>query len=87
MKEYKEACHKLLQEFTKRYYKNPDIYWVADELGVVSINDEFYSIHDMYEYLKYKYSSKKMFEHYYYAVECGMRGESPVNIKNYKKMK
>jgi len=88
--EYNAICNKIRNIFIAQYFKNVpvDMYWVGGEVGEVTcINDHFFSLTDMIDYMKYKYSVKKMFEHSDYAVACYSDDRLPVNIKNYKKLK
>ena len=84
--------------FVKRYFGKDlsDVYWIAGEVGtVLVVNDYFFSLDDMINYLRYHYSSKMMFKHYQYVLDISMKNsesknkfeEYPINIKNYKKLK
>jgi hypothetical protein len=87
-KEYDEICTRIGIIFAKKYFGlDCEYWWVADESGgVMHINDYFFNMEDMIDYMKYKYTSKKMFEHYDYALEELTVDRSPINIRNYKKL-
>lgn len=57
------------------------------------INDNFYTIQDMCDYLKYRYSVNKMFEHYEYRLNILMqnvidgKNREFICIRDYKKLK
>lgn len=86
---WEQATHRLAYYFSDFYFgEEADTYWVGDEVGgVFSINDYFFNPNTMYEYLRYGYSKKKMFEHYEYTLGCVYTGESPMNIKTWIKLK
>jgi hypothetical protein len=79
----------LARYFARRYFgKDTEEWWVADEIGgVYYINDRFFNVQDMVDFIKYKYSADKMFEYYDYALDLAMEGKTPINIKNWKKLK
>lgn len=76
--------------FKEKYYgkKEVEAWWVADEIGgVYFINDNFYELNQMVDFLKYKFPQKKMFEYMEYNLEMYEKGETPWNIKTYKYVK
>lgn len=84
------ATNNIKDVFVAKYFgkDTSDVYWIADDIGgVLAVNDFFFSLNDIIDYLKYNYSSKRMFEHYYYSLDCHNMNEHPINIKNYKKIK
>ena len=89
IKEYNAICNIIVDIFVKKYFnKDAERWWVADEVGSgISIDDCYFSMEDILEYMKYKYSKKKMFERHEYTVDCAFKNISPTNIKNYKKLK
>lgn len=90
MEQYEFACHFIAGYFVKKYFgKSVDYYddcsWINDDIGTVLYVNEFYfNLTEMYEYIKHKYGVENMFEHYNYALNCRERGRFPVDIKNYK---
>ena len=87
---WKKATDALAGYFVKKYFGNDasDVYWVGDIVGsILTINDYFFDLLDIVDYIRYRYSTDKMFEYYDYALKCRQKNESPINIKNYKKLK
>ena len=84
--EWEDFNNKLAEYFANKYFgKDTEVWWVAGESGgVLYINDYFFSPQDMIDYLRHSYSKCKMFERYDYALACHEKGESPINIKNYR---
>jgi len=89
IEEYNAICDRIANIFVLKYFdKDADCWWLADEVGGVTfINDYFFSMSDILEYMKYGYSKKMMFERYEYTIDCIYKDISPTNIKNYKKLK
>lgn len=87
--EYRISCVELGEQFAKKYFgKDSDSWWIADDTtGVFCVNDYFFTVSDMYEFLSNKYSKKLMFEYYDYAVEAREKNKEKLSIKNYKKLK
>lgn len=89
LQEYTESCKKLANLFQNTYYGTQynDMWAVGDDpTGIWHINDNYYSIQDMYYFLHYNYSIKQMFRYYDYALEMQMQNCLPINIKNWIKM-
>ncbi len=86
---WEEETDKLAKEFAKKYFgKDVEEWWVSDEIGgVYYINDRFFNIQDMVDFIKYRYTSDQMFEYYDYALDLAMEEKTPINIKNWKKLK
>jgi 3-hydroxy-3-methylglutaryl CoA synthase len=86
LKEWERATENLAQYFIARYFGDgADTYWVADEIGgVLYINDYFFSLSDMVDFIRYGYSKDKMFEYYDYRLE---NPNLRINIKNYLRLK
>lgn len=91
LKNYRKACEDIGKVFAKKYFgKDCENWFVADDVtGVMYVNDFFFNIDDMYEYLKCRYSCKKIIERYYqemaYIEEKNSRDGFP-NIKNWIKL-
>ncbi len=79
----------LANLFAVKYFgPEATCYWIADEIGgVFVINDYFFNLRDIVDFIKYGYSKKKMFEYYDYAMEQTDKKGLLLNIKNYKKLK
>lgn len=91
---YPIACEKVADNFVTKYFSpnkiNVDMYCVSDDpTGAWCINDFWLSPQNMYDYMRYNYTTKQMFEHYNYVLELADKkpNENPVNIKNYLKLK
>ncbi len=84
---YDEATQLFADYFARKYFGlEGEVDWVAGEVGGVAvIGDYFFSVADMHNYIKYKYSRALMFEYYDYALEAHEKSESPINIKNWRK--
>ena len=86
IEKWEYACNGLGYEFARKYFGGADGYWVADDCGgVFCINDYFFEPHEMADFMRFKYSKKKMFEYYEYSMEEHRNERTPMNIKNYKK--
>lgn len=90
--QYLIAVERIAMFFTKRYFGNSYSYssrdWVALDIGgVLMVNDHFFNVDDMIQYMKNKYTRKEMFAYYEYALGIRSEGEDklPVNIKHWKK--
>lgn len=93
-KQNEELAKVIANTFIDKYFTgidyDYDVYFIGNEIScfnVVGIGDYFFDVSKMYDYLKYKYPIKKMFEHYWYQLDCYDKGESPINIRNYLKLK
>jgi len=86
-----------IQDFTEyfiiKYFgklEDIDYWWVADEVGgVLSVNDYFFNLRDMIDFVRHNYSKKMMFEYYDYALDYYMKKNHKktdylININNYK---
>jgi hypothetical protein len=83
---WEKKTNDLCNFFIEKYFgKDADTYWIAEEVGsVLYVNDHFFNLNNIIDFLKYKYSKNKMFEWYDYQMDCAYKEESPINIKNYK---
>ena len=82
------ATENLAQMFSIKYFGKDatEQYWISDEVGgVYAINDYFFSLNDMVEFISNDYPKYRMFEYYDYALTLAMKDEKPINIKNWKK--
>ena len=90
--EWENATMDLTEYFINKYFgksKSIESYWIADDIGgCLVVNDYFFNLGDIVDFIKYRYTPTKMFEYYDYALKAHELGaEYVVNIKNYKKMK
>lgn len=89
MKEYEIVCRKLAKEFADKYFgKQRELWYIGDDpTGVIYINDNFFEISECYQFLKYKFSQKKMFAYMDYKQECYEKDITPMNIYSFKKLR
>lgn len=89
LKNWELQTDNLKDYFVGRYFDNPtDVYWIADITGeVLVVNDYFFNLSDILNFIRYDYSKKKLFEYYDYALDCAENDKLPINIKHYKKLK
>ena len=86
IKEYKAICNQIFDIFVDKYFHgDAETQWGDEVGGIIFIDDYHFSITDMLEYMKYKYSKKDVFKYHNYAMDCEIKNISPTNIKNYKK--
>lgn len=76
--------------FVEKYFgKNiwaQNIWWVDDEIGsVLHINDYYFSLKYIIDFLEYKYTRKQMFEYYYYVLN--LEEKTPICIRDWNKLK
>ena len=80
LKKYYKACEELAEEFKKAYFSDAydDFFWVGDEVGgCFSISDYFFSVADMVTILEVKPDWDRLFDVYYYQVDCYTEGKQP----------
>jgi hypothetical protein len=67
IKQWEEATNHLMHFFAEKYFgKDYEQFWVSDNIGdVCFINDCFFTVENMCDFLKYRYSNKDMFAWYY----------------------
>lgn len=89
VKMWEEATQNLAMAFVARYWKEyPEVWWVAEDIGgVLFVNDYFFSIQNIVEFMKYDYSPKMMFEWMDYSLERYSAGDNPICIRDYKKLR
>ena len=76
--------------FTERYFdcEEPEVWWVSDEVGsCLYVNDYFFDVNFMMDFIRYDYSEKEMFEYYNKKLDAGMEDKTFYNIKTWKKLK
>jgi hypothetical protein len=83
------ATNELVESFVFKYFGQvTDIYWVAEEVGgVLAVNDYFFNLSDIINFIRHNYSKNKMFEYYDYSLDLYSKNKTPINIKNYIKIK
>lgn len=83
--------NELAEYFAIKYFgKATEHWWIADDKGgVYCINDYFFDLKDMVDFIRYHYSVEKMFEYYEYSLnyyENRKDDTLPINIETYKKL-
>lgn len=87
---YELACNELAEYFVTKYFgKDAEYYWIGDEVGgVIEVADRFFSMSDIADFVRHKYSAKMLFSYYDQKLDSDMKNkEWRYNIKNYKKLK
>lgn len=94
LEQWENSTQILATYFAKRYFGKDatDVYWVGDIVGgVLAVNDYFFSLSDMIEFIRHDYGVERMFDYYDYALEFATRNMgkelSPICIRDYKKLK
>lgn len=89
IKEYERIAESIGAYFCSKYFKTDDFYFVADDRidGILYVNDYWFTLEDMLNYMRYKYTVKQMFEHYDYALEEVTNDKHPICIRDWKKLK
>ena len=87
---YYDSVQSITDYFVKKYFGKDvsDVYWIADDIGgVLAVNDYFFSLTDMVDFLKYGYKTQEMFDYYDYSLKFCQRVKIPINIKNWRELK
>lgn len=90
LNQWEKATDDLTDYFADNYFGSgmSDVYWVADEIGgVLVINDYFFGLLDMVDYLRYNYSKNDMFAYYDYSLKQMEKNNPLINIASWKKIK
>jgi hypothetical protein len=89
VKMWEMASNDVANYFVAKYFKGADYYWIGDDFGgVIETADRFFSMSDMVEFIRHKYSAKMLFSYYDEKLACDSKDkEWRYNIKNYKKLK
>jgi len=95
LKSWEYATERMANHFMSKYFKDPDYYWIGDKIGeVLSVNDYFFDLNDIADFLRYNYSIDQMFayEDYRTGIEQRRLGKKPphqeeiLSIKSWKKL-
>ena len=89
LQNYENAINDLVDYFCWKYFRGValDTYWVADDVGgVYFINDYFFNVSDMVDFIKNNYTQNEMFDYYDYALKQHEKNKTPINIKNWRKL-
>lgn len=90
IQQYENVCEGLVKEFMRIYYpdytQEDDYYWIGGEVGgVCGIGDEYWTIDNFVDALRYKPTHEQLFNWYY--DEHLKEGGQSYNLKNYTKLK
>ena len=86
---WEQMSDNLAFRFTQKYFgKDSDYRWINDEIGgSIEVGDHYFTLEDMVQFVRHKYTKSQMFDYYDYALEKGMKNDTPINIKNWKLIK
>lgn len=86
LKNWSESTEAIGDFFVLRYFgRDADSHWLADDIGgVLYVNDYFFDLQQVLDFLKYSYSKNKMFEYYDYQLQCNEDKKLPINIRTYR---
>jgi hypothetical protein len=88
VRNWNESTNSIAVYFANRYFgPDAETYWVAYMRGgVFHINDFWFNISDMIDYIENDYSFDEIHDHYYYAADCYLDGKDPIKISAWKKL-
>lgn len=88
---WNKITNELAEYFIIKYFgklEDCEYWWIADDIGdVIFINDYFFNLSDIVDFLKYKYSKKDMFTYYDYRLAMDTKDKNPICIRDWKKLK
>ena len=88
--EWEIETQRLAEYFVKRYFgKDAECYWIADDVGgCLEVADRFFSLSDIVEFIKHKYTYKQLAEYYDYRMDEGMKKnpKPPICIRDWKRL-
>lgn len=94
LEDWQKASDELCDWFAEKYFgQDNESWWIADEIGsVLFVNDYFFNLSDIVDFVRYEYSRKMMFAYYDYRLEFQSdkkykNDDYLINIKNYKYVK
>ncbi len=91
IEQYEDACNSLRDVFIEKYFgkkTETEFYWIADQIGgCLYINDRFFSVEDLVDFMKCNYTADEMFLYYDKRLESAEGGDDAyINIKSWKKL-
>jgi hypothetical protein len=84
---YYTACQVLADHFVNHYFGKDvsDMWWIGGEIsGVLAVNDYYFDMDTMEQFLRHHYSKKLMFEYYEAKLEADTKNKTIANIKNWR---
>jgi len=89
IKQHHDASEQILHFFIKKYFgkiEEQQFYWIGSQVGAVAhINDHFFDLLEMIEFMKYSASRKQLFDYYDYALNEEEQDRTPLPFRFYKK--
>ena len=90
LQNFQKAYNELIDGFRIKYYWEDSYvemgYIEPDEKGYllpIEINDEFWSISDIYQIMHIDFPVDLITKYYYYAFDCHIKKENPITPYNY----
>jgi len=88
IKEFEIIAESIGAYFCSKYFDTDDFYWVGKQIGgMLEINDCWFSLDDMLNFMRYNYTKKQMFDYYDYALNVKTDDKYPICIRDWKKLK
>ena len=92
LQNWEKATQEITDYFLEKYFNEkdykPDWYWIGDEIGyVIDVNQFFFSLEDIVNFVRYNYSKKDMFDYYDLRLEAQIKEKPFANIENWRKLK
>lgn len=88
IKQYEKIVGHTLDYFIVKYFgklEDVDYYWIGNHIGgCCHINDYFFSVEEMLDYMRNSATQKQMFDHYDYALNEEEQDRTPLTFKHYK---
>ena len=92
--EYEKIVQKIAKKFVKKYFSEEEEYWdyecfwIGDEIGgVLTVSDYYFNFDNILDYLKNNYTVEELFDYYDYYLDEAIKNKTPINIKNWLKLK
>ena len=86
--QYEFASESIAKFFCKKHFQGDEHHWIAGDIGgMIEINDHYFNVMDMLQYLKNQYTSKQLFHYYEEALKAHEKRYFIPTIENYKKLK
>lgn len=97
LKNWEQATEQLAQSFIKKHFgRSASYYWISDEVGgTLEVADRYFSLADIVDFTRGKYTSEEVYDYYDYALGLAMKNSEQdskkknnviINIRNWKKL-
>jgi len=90
LQNYENAINDLVDYFVWKYFRGVEVdeCWMGLEIGgVYQINDYFFNMSDIIDFIKYNYKKDDVFDYYDYALKEQEQNKPPISIRNWKELK